>query len=390
MNRYYSYLNSAKEIINGYKGEEPLSVYLRKFFAANKKYGSKDRKQISHLCYCYFRLGKMEKGVETEYRVILGLFLCSDSSNEILQLVRPEWNEVVGLPLLDKLTLVDQKLKITSVFPWHDQLSGEIDHEEFCKSFFIQPDLFLRIRPGYENTTKKKLSDAGINYSLIKNDCLIIPNTSKVDSVIDLDKEAVVQDLNSQRVGELMEKAITNLPTSVNMWDCCAASGGKSILCYDLKPGIKLTVSDIRESILSNLKKRFAKAGINDFKSFAVDLLLPDNIKQKQFYDFIIADLPCSGSGTWSRTPEQLFYFNEKEIDRYADWQKRITGNVVDSLKPGGFLLYITCSVFKKENEQVVELINQQKKLEIKEMRLFSGYQQKADTLFGALLYKPL
>jgi 16S rRNA (cytosine967-C5)-methyltransferase len=390
VNRYYSYLNSAKEIIEGYNGQEPLSMYLKKFFSTDKKYGSKDRKKISHLCYCYFRLGKMAEGEEIEDKIILGLFLCSGSSNEILQLVKPHWNDIVELPLADKLSKVGYNFKATNVFPWHDELTDGIDYEEFCKSFFIQPDLFLRIRPGYEKALKRKLSAASVSYTEINNTCLSLTNTSKVDSIIELNKEAVIQDLNSQRIAELMWVAIKSLPSTIAVWDCCAASGGKSILCYDIKPGIQLTVSDVRESILINLKKRFADAGIRDYKSFVADLSKGESHIPNQFYDLIIADVPCSGSGTWSRTPEQLYFFNEKEIERYNLLQQKIVSNVADYLKPGGYFLYITCSVFKNENEKVVEWTKQHKKLELKAMNLFAGYQQKADTLFCALLYKPL
>ena len=326
----------------------------------------------------------------TEDRIISGLFLCSDSGNEILQFIKPEWNGIVALSATDKLAKINKSYTISSVFPWQEQLSNGVNHEEFCKSFFIQPDLFLRLRPGYENAVKKKLTTAGIPYAEIDNQCLSVSNTSKVDIILDLDREAVVQDLNSQGVGELMKSAISKLPASIKAWDCCAASGGKSILCYDLKPDVQLTVSDIRENILINLKKRFAKAGITNYKSFIADLSQPGNKKPEQLYDFIIADVPCSGSGTWSRTPEHLFYFNEAEMDRYNVLQQNIAGNVINYLKPGGYLLYITCSVLKKENEQVVEYITRQKKLEIEEMRLFAGYNQKADTLFATLLYKPL
>jgi len=56
--RYHSYLNTAKNIIENYKGEIPFAVFIKKYFSAKKKYGSKDRKQITALCYNYFRLGK--------------------------------------------------------------------------------------------------------------------------------------------------------------------------------------------------------------------------------------------------------------------------------------------------------------------------------------------
>jgi 16S rRNA (cytosine967-C5)-methyltransferase len=390
VNRYYSYLNSAKEIIKRYSGEEPLTAYLKKFFSTDRKYGSKDRKQISHLCYCCFRLGKMAENESAEYKIILGLFLCSGSSNEILKLIKPEWNEMVELPLSDKLAIVDQSFKITSVFPWNDQLSKGIDYDELCTSFFIQPDLFLRIRPGYDQVVKSKLSAASVSYSPVNNTGVSLVNASKVDNVVEMNKEAVIQDLNSQRMVELMHVAIKNLSASISVWDCCAASGGKSILCYDIKPGIQLTVSDIRESILVNLRKRFKNAGIHKYESFVADLSKTGGQIPARSYDLIIADVPCSGSGTWSRTPEQLYFFSEKEIERYSLLQQKIVCNVSDYLKPGGYLLYITCSVFKRENEDVVELIKQQKKLEVKEIKLFTGYRQRADTLFGALLYKSL
>ena len=65
---------------------------------------------------------------------------------------------------------------------------------------------------------------------------------------------------------------------SLAVWDCCAASGGKSILLTDiLKQKIELTVSDIRETILKNLHQRFKSAGIINYESFVTDLSLADN-----------------------------------------------------------------------------------------------------------------
>ncbi|HET6766065.1 MAG TPA: Fmu (Sun) domain-containing protein, partial [Chitinophagaceae bacterium] len=89
-------------------------------FSANKKYGSKDRKQIAHLCYCYFRLGKGMMHIDTEERILIGLFLCSEKPNEILGSLKPEWNEKFDLPLSEKLLIINYSLLVTEVFTWKD------------------------------------------------------------------------------------------------------------------------------------------------------------------------------------------------------------------------------------------------------------------------------
>jgi len=106
VSRYHSFINSAKDILNIYKGEEPLSSSLKKFFSANKKYGSKDRKQISHLCYCFFRLGKAVMNTSIEEKMLTALFICSNESNEILGALKPGWNEKCKLPLNEKLLIL--------------------------------------------------------------------------------------------------------------------------------------------------------------------------------------------------------------------------------------------------------------------------------------------
>ncbi|HEX4878112.1 MAG TPA: Fmu (Sun) domain protein, partial [Chitinophagaceae bacterium] len=158
----------------------------------------------------------------------------------------------------------------------------------------------------------------------------------------------------------------------------------------DMLGDIDLTVSDVRESILANLKKRFATAGIKKYKCFIADLTKDDAIAQQIKFDLVIADVPCSGSGTWSRTPEQLFYFDETKIEQYAALQKKILSNVIPAVRPGGFLLYITCSVFAKENEDVIDFITQQTGLVLVKSVLLKGYEMKADTMFAALLQKTL
>jgi 16S rRNA (cytosine967-C5)-methyltransferase len=400
--KQWSYVNSAAQILSIYKGEEPFASFLKKYFREHKKFGSKDRKQISHLCYCYFRLGQSALPFSVEERILVGLFFCSHGFNEVLEALKPEWNREVSLSLREKCSMLNVQWSMLNVFPWKDELSKGIEHEKFTASFFIQPDLFLRLRPGKESVVQQKLKNAGIEFRLLKEDSVALTNAAKLDEVIEMNKEAVVQDFSSQSVvrsltsssdGELIEPPVRRGRQTVlrrqaaKVWDCCAASGGKSIMVYDLDPTIELTVSDVRESILINLRKRFEEAGIRKYRSFIADLSAP-GFKQSTHFDLVICDAPCTGSGTWSRTPEQLYYFDENKIEKYASLQKRIVTNIIPSIREEGYLLYITCSVFKKENEEVVQFIQDNFAFELIEANTIKGYEIKADTMFAALFKK--
>jgi 16S rRNA (cytosine967-C5)-methyltransferase len=382
-----SYLKTAIQILERYKPDEPFSSFLKKYFAQHKKHGSNDRKQISHLCYCYFRTGKLSlQDISPTERILVGLFLCSDKPNAVLEKLKPEWNRQIELPVKEKLLKLDTSLLIGEVFPWKEELSSGIDHEKFCNSFFIQPNLFLRLRPNHEIAVIQKLINAGISFSNIDRSCLSLLNNSKIENVIELDVEAVVQDMNSQRTIELTRPEIIHHESKIAAWDCCAASGGKSLLLYDIDSNIDLTVSDIRESILVNLKKRFSRAGIKKYKTVIADLTKP--FSQQQLFDVIICDAPCTGSGTWSRTPEQLYFFEEKKIKQYVLLQKKIVYNIIPHLNQNGCLLYITCSVFRKENEEVVNFITMEFDLKLIKAEILTGYDKKADTMFAALFKK--
>jgi 16S rRNA (cytosine967-C5)-methyltransferase len=137
--RSHSYLNSAVKIINDYPGDEPLSAFLKKCFSANKKFGSRDRKLVAHLCYCFFRLGKALTELRVEERIIVGLFLCSTEPNELLQEIKPEWNSHIAAPIEQKLSIIDYSMLIKEVFPWSAELSEGVNHQKFCESFFINP-----------------------------------------------------------------------------------------------------------------------------------------------------------------------------------------------------------------------------------------------------------
>ncbi len=336
---------------------------------------------------------------------------------------KDDWNEKIAEPLEKKLTQQKKAITLTEIFPYKDELSNDIDFGEYCKSFLIQPKLFLRLRPEKQKIVTQKLQTAKIPFA-IAGTTLELNNNTKLEDIIKADEEAVVQDLNSQKVLQYLEDDIAAFtPKSQyqhmypKVWDCCAASGGKSILAYDvLKHKLQLTVSDVRLNILQNLHTRFRKAGIKHYEYFLADLtqpniqfpeqlishpttfeLSPNPIDDKETlpgqtiknqFDIIICDAPCTGSGTWSRTPEQLLFFKKESINLFAIKQKQIAANTIPFLKKGGTYIYITCSVFKKENEEVVEFIKTKFKLKIMQQLLLAGYDKRADNMFVAIFKK--
>jgi 16S rRNA (cytosine967-C5)-methyltransferase len=387
VSRYFSHLNTAVSILAGYKGDQPFSHFLKSYFSLHKKYGSSDRKNITHLCYVYFRTGQLFADLPVSEKIILSLFLCSSAHDPQLAFHRPDLDEKTGFSIAQKFELLGTQHEEQKIFPWLNETGADIEKRPFAFSHLIQPDLFLRCRPGQKDHVKQKLNDQEIRFIEIMPGCLAVDNATKIEGLLSLNKEVVVQDLSSQRVADLMDLIPRTQETgSMKIWDCCAASGGKSILAKDILGNVELTVSDIRKSVLVNLQKRFSEAGIDSYKSFTADLSKPVKGIPPGHFDLVIADLPCTGSGTWSRAPEHLRYFNEEKLELYAGLQKKILGTVFPHIKKDGYLLYCTCSVFEKENDGVVTWILEQPNTSLMEKKYFKGYDKKADTLFGALV----
>jgi len=393
MSRFHSHINSAKKILDTYQGDKPFSIVLKLFFSSNKKYGAKDRKSIASLCFHYFRMGMAFSDFAIDEKLLVATFLCETTDSLLLKELRPEWNEKISIPVREKINLVRQNISLLDFFPFCDLLSSGIEMEAYSLSMLTQPDLFIRIRPQSKDAVINQLQQSNFHWQLMNDQCVRLKNSDKVADFFKLDKEVVVQDANSQQVLNylkqpgLLETSVAN--NTLSVWDCCAASGGKSILLMDvLDCKIDLTVSDIRESILTNLHQRFKSAGIINYETFVTDLGGADNKMINKDFDLIICDAPCSGSGTWGRTPDQLVFFKKTSIQYYADLQRKIVANAITHLKPGGLLVYITCSVFKAENEMVVNFVTESLECKLLDQQLLKGYQQQSDSMFVAIFKK--
>jgi 16S rRNA (cytosine967-C5)-methyltransferase len=378
-------LKTFLRILDEYPADTPLSKFLPGFYRQNKQMGSTDRKVASRLIYNYFRLGNALAELPAEDRLIVAEFLCNTQVNSFLQHFKPEWAACVGFTTDEKLALVKGVYKdfnLDEVFPWISQVSAGIDKDAFLRSFFIQPDLFIHVHNGYDHLVKAELNKAGIAFKDEGNGCFSLPNGTRLEAIFPIQHWFEVQDYSSQQTANYLR------PNKWDQWwDACAASGGKSLLLHELEPDIKLVVSDIRESILANLDERFQQAGLRKYQKKLLDLTQnPDQEMHDYAFDGIILDAPCSGSGTWGRTPEMIAQFHPSKIEFFQRLQKAIVSNVSKFLKPRKPLIYITCSAFKNENEDVVDFLVKELGLKLEEQTILKGYENKADTMFVARL----
>jgi 16S rRNA (cytosine967-C5)-methyltransferase len=394
--KYDNLLRYAVRVVDAYSGEKPLHIWLKDFFRANPQMGSRDRKLVSEMVYCFYRMGHALKGISAEECIQAGLFLCNEEPVEALGYLKPEWNEAAGKTIEEKIAILKERYPDFSpeqIFPFGNLLSEGVDYAAYCLSYLKKPELFIRVRKGKEEITGAKLREHKIAFSEPEPDSRLLfkaysfANGTRLDEVLDLNREAVVQDLSSQKTGSLMKLPEADPERAIRAWDCCAASGGKSILLADLYPMLDLTVSDIRKTILENLRKRFAGAGIKRYRAFQIDLTRQADIPGESF-DLILADLPCTGSGTWSRTPESLYFFDPGTLDDYSRRQKIILSNITGNLKAGGMLVYITCSVFAAENEEVVRELEANGELQMVSRQMIAGYADRADSMFAAVFGK--
>ncbi len=359
-----------KTIIETYTGSLPLAHFLKNYYKLHPILGSRDRKILGAMAYSYYRAAKGFTTNSVEEKILACMQACRSEN------LLPPALLASGLPQLDFFP--------DNLFQTNTAISEGITKSEWLHSMCSQPNLFIRIRKD-----KKKVTDIldnhNIPYTFASSTCLSLPNGAKIDALLEPDTY-VVQDASSQQTGNYFQ------PKKNEMWyDCCSGAGGKSLLLKDLEPGVRLTVTDRRETIIYNLHQRFRLyhhhlpvANVTDVANKA---LLEKALGAKKF-DNIICDAPCSGSGTWARTPEQLYFFDPKTLNEFSSLQKTIAINVSHYLKPGGRMLYITCSVFREENENVVAEIIKQTGLHLNRSRLINGTSIHADSMFIAEMQK--
>jgi len=140
--------------------------------------------------------------------------------------------------------------------------------------------------------------------------------------------------------------------------DYCAGAGGKTLaLASAMRRKGRIVAMDTEVRRLEKGKERFRKAQVADI--IEVRPLSEDRHKkwlrrQKETFDRVLVDVPCTGSGTWRRNPDMRWKTYGTELQELCSLQSEILDRVAHTLKPGGRLVYATCSLFREENEDQV------------------------------------
>lgn len=159
-----------------------------------------------------------------------------------------------------------------------------------------------------------------------------------------------IQDEASQLAGRLL-----GAEPGERIWDACCAPGGKTChIAQQMDDRGELIATDISRSKLTIVQDNLRRLGMNSVATAVADLHQPDTFPDGEF-DRILLDAPCSGLGVIRRNPEAKWRLFSGDITRLAAVQKTLLKNAAARLKPGGTLLYSTCSTSEAENEIVVE-----------------------------------
>jgi 16S rRNA (cytosine967-C5)-methyltransferase len=350
-------LEQALEVLKSYAYPTPFAGHLKTYFRAHKNMGGRDRRELKNLLYAYLRLGRgLPENLTVKEKIALAAEQMSSGASD----------------LSGKL------------FPADKYISDLIDKDAFIASNLEQPLAWVRVKKDLAQRAEREFETQAMKPAVVEGQTYGFEPDSKLTDTSGFKNGWFwIQDKSSQETMNFISPQENEI-----WWDACAGAGGKSLTFREKYKGATLIASDVRTSILENLHTRHRVIFGKKIESFAADLGHPVKTNPA-YFDGIIIDAPCTGSGTWARNPEHLLYFNAVVIADFTKKQIAILQNAWQHLKPGKTLLYITCSVFAAENEEVIAAFSEKEQPIIEEKRYLEGYRDKAETMFVCRMKKP-
>jgi len=340
---------------------EALRPCLNKLLKQNRKWGSRDRRQLGEAVLdcvrwkrTYEYLGTLSLESENYYWELLGVWLL------IKGRTLPGWDELSKLKYLKISYPINSKITarkiIESIPDWLDDLGLKSFNETIWTKEIqalnkIAP-LVLRCNTLKQDPLKLK-KQLKKDFNIEVNQYDEIPEALIIEKHQNLNQNPLflkgffeIQDANSQRVARWIDPKPGNL-----ILDSCAGGGGKSLhLATLMKNKGKIFALDPDQKKLEQLHKRALRNGVSN-----IQILTSGN---KEFYlqhkgkiDAVLIDAPCSGLGVIRRNPAIKWHMNPKKISELEKLQKDILLKNAPLVKKGGIMVYATCSIFPNENE---------------------------------------
>ena len=339
----------------------PADKFLADFFRANHKYGSRDRHAITSSVFAFFRWkGCLEKLFDIDRENIPGPALSAAlAADDPSCPVFPFWCDVAPDVLaamtdpfkrIRTVTNNDMDLDPYDLVPdWMPAEVPEQSRQAWLDGLESHSPMWLRAQNITANDLIQRLAAQEIQAErgseVLVNAVRVKTPHPHLDKLKGLAGNFEVQDFSSQCILWPADPQ-----PKETWWDCCCGSGGKTLqLASEGGRKVIIYASDIRQDVLEQLKKRMLAA---KFRNIRITTPLNGSLNE---YDGVLVDAPCSASGRWRRNPEMRWICKKEELPKLARTQFAILDKAANTVRPGGKLIYATCSVFDAENMGVVK-----------------------------------
>ncbi|MDA7797632.1 RsmB/NOP family class I SAM-dependent RNA methyltransferase [Flavobacteriaceae bacterium] len=345
--------------------KEALRPCLNQLLKQNKKWGSRDRRQLGEAVLdcirwkrTYEYLGNLSEDSRNYKWELLGVWLLTKGMS------LPEWEELSNLKDLKISFPLDPnktERKIRESIPdWLDELgTNNFDETIWGKEIQVlntTAPLVLRcntLKHDIETLQKSLKNDFKIETTQLKEvpEALILEKHQKLNqNPLFLKGFFEIQDANSQRVAHWIAPEPGDL-----IVDSCAGGGGKSLhLAALMKNKGKIFALDLHEKKLEQLQKRALRNGVSNIQTSSAENT-PFYIQQQGKADAVLIDAPCSGLGVIRRNPAAKWHMNPDKIQELENLQQELLQKNAPLVKKGGKLIYATCSIFPNENQNQIK-----------------------------------
>lgn len=247
----------------------------------------------------------------------------------------------------------------------------------------VPPTAFRVVRTRADESevlSKLRAAGATVEQSGVAEGAWRVSSATSVVRELSAAGEIYLQDEASQLVAEVLD-----VKPGERVLDLCAAPGGKTTLMADRADDQALIIAADRSA--TRLATVVATSNLHHLNS--INTLLSDAVEKLPFegavFDKVLLDAPCSGTGTLRRNPEIRWRLSEDDIRILSTQQKQMLGNAAEVVKPGGRLVYSTCSVEREENEEVVrQFLEQHNEFSLLNTARTWPHRQECDGFFIA------